>query len=86
MKRNDLRALGLTPDQINTIMEMNGRDINREKAGAVVKASKETQRLKDSAFTLLDLLEDPESIRGALLYVSRLYAAQERRKQQEGAR
>ena len=32
MKRNDLRAMGLTPDQIDTIMTMNGADINREKA------------------------------------------------------
>ena len=30
MKRNDLRAMGLTPDQIDTIMTMNGVDINRE--------------------------------------------------------
>ena len=34
MKRNDLRAMGLTPDQIDTIMTMNGADINREKAKA----------------------------------------------------
>lgn len=32
MKRNDLRAMGLTPDQVDTIMTMNGADITREKA------------------------------------------------------
>lgn len=41
MKRNDLRAMGLTPDQIDTIMTMNGTDINREKAKAGAQTDKE---------------------------------------------
>ena len=45
MKRNDLRAMGLTPDQIDTIMTMNGMDINREKAKAGQQTDKEVQRL-----------------------------------------
>ena len=34
MKSNDLRKMGLTTDQIDTIMTMNGADINREKSAA----------------------------------------------------
>ena len=32
MKRNELRNLGLTPEQIDAVMTMNGNDVNREKA------------------------------------------------------
>ena len=84
MKRNDLRALGLTPDQIDTIMTMNGADINREKAKAGQQTDKEVQRLRESCITLLELLDDPKAVRGILLYASRLYSRQERRKSQEG--
>ena len=73
-----MRAMGLTPDQIDTIMTMNGADINREKA----KVGQ--QRLRESCITLLDLLDDPEAVRGILLHASRLYCEQERRKPQEG--
>ena len=31
MKRNELRNLGLTPEQIDAVMTMNGNDVNREK-------------------------------------------------------
>ena len=48
MKRNDLRKMGLTPDQIDTIMTMNGTDINREKAKAGQQTDKEVQRLRES--------------------------------------
>ena len=82
MKRNDLRKMGLTPDQIDTIMTMNGTDINREKAGH--QTDKEVQRLRESCITLLELLDDPKAVRGILLYASRLYSRQERRKSQEG--
>ncbi len=80
MKRNDLRAMGLTPDQIDTIMTMNGVDINREKAKAGQQTDKEVQRLRESCITLLELLDDPEAVRGILLHASRLYCEQERRK------
>lgn len=82
MKRNDLKALGLTPDQIDTIMTMNSADINREKAKAGQQTDKEVQR--ESCITLLELLDDPKAVRGILLYASRLYSRQERRKSQEG--
>ena len=84
MKRNDLRAMGLTPDQIDTIITMNSADINREKAKAGQQTDKEVQRLRESCITLLELLDDPKAVRGILLYASRLYSRQERRKSQEG--
>ena len=84
MKRNDLRKMGLTPDQIDTIMTMNSADINREKAKAGQQTDKEVQRLRESCITLLELLDDPKAVRGILLYASRLYCEQERRKSQEG--
>lgn len=84
MKRNDLRALGLTPDQIDTIMTMNGTDINREKAKTGAQTDKELQRLRESCITLLELLDSPEDVRRVLLHASRLYSRQERRKPQEG--
>ena len=77
MKRNELRALGMTPEQIDAVM-------NRLKADTVTKSSKEAQRLRESCITLLELLDDPEAVRGILLHASRLYCEQERRKSQEG--
>lgn len=84
MKRNDLRAMGLTPEQIDAVMTMNGADINREKAKAGQQTDKEVQRLRESCITLLELLDNPEAVRGILLHASRLYCEQERRKPQEG--
>lgn len=84
MKRNDLKALGLTPEQIDRIMALNGADITREKARAGQQTGKEVQRLRESCITLLELLDDPEAVRGILLHASRLYCDQERRKPQEG--
>ena len=86
MKRNDLRELGLTRDQIDTIMNMNGADITREKSRAGLQTDKEVQRLRESCITLLELLDTPEAVRGLLLHASRLYSQQERRKLQEGRR
>ena len=83
MKRNELRALGMTPEQIDAVMQMNGNDVNRLKADTVTKSSKEAQRLRESCITLLELLGDPEAVRGILLHASRLYCEQERRKPQE---
>ncbi len=79
-----MRAMGLTPDQIDTIMTMNGADITREKAKTGQPTSREVQRLRESCITLLELLESPEAVRGILLHASRLYCEQERRKPQEG--
>lgn len=80
MKRNELKALGLTPEQIDAVMTMNGNDVNREKAKSAAQTGNEVQRLRESCVTLLDLLENPEAVRGVLLCVSRLYSDQERRK------
>lgn len=44
MKRNELRALGMTPEQIDAVMQMNGNDVNRLKADTVTKSSKEAQQ------------------------------------------
>lgn len=84
MKRNELREMGLTPDQIDTIMTMNGADITREKAKAGQQTGREVQRLRESCVVLLELLDSPEAIRAVLLHASRLYCEQERRKPQEG--
>lgn len=84
MKRNDLRAMGLTPEQIDAVMTMNGADINREKAKAGQQTDKEVQRMRESCVVLLELLDSPEAIRAVLLHASRLYCEQERRKPQEG--
>lgn len=80
MKRNELRNLGLTPEQIDAVMTMNGSDVNREKAKSAAQTGNEVQRLRESCVTLLDLLESPEAVRGVLRCVSRLYSEQERRK------
>lgn len=80
MKRNELRNLGLTPEQIDAVMTMNGNDVNREKAKSAAQTGNEVQRLRESCVTLLDLLESPEAVRGVLRCVSRLYNDQERRK------
>lgn len=80
MKRNELRNLGLTPEQIDAVMTMNGNDVNREKAKSAAQTGNEVQRLRESCVTLLDLLESPEAVRGVLRWVSRLYSEQERRK------
>lgn len=80
MKRNELRNLGLTPEQIDAVMTMNGNDVNREKAKSAAQTGNEVQRLRESCVTLLDLLESPEAVQRVLLCVSRLYNDQERRK------
>lgn len=80
MKRNELKALGLTPEQIDAVMTMNGNDVNREKAKSAAQTGNEVQRLHESCVTLLDLLESPDAVQRVLLCVSRLYNDQERRK------
>ena len=77
MKRNELRNIGLTPEQIDAVMIMNGNDVNREKAKTTAQTGNEVQRLRESCVTLLDLLESPDAVRSVLLCVSRLYNEQE---------
>lgn len=80
MKRNELRNLGLTPEQIDAVMIMNGNDVNREKAKTTARTGNEMQRLRESCITLLDLLESPDAVQQVLLRASLLYNVQERRK------
>lgn len=85
MKRTELRALGMTTEQIDAVMKLNGEDVNRLKADTVTKSSREAQRLRESC-VVLELQHSPEAIRAVLLHVSRLYTEQERSKPKEGAR
>ena len=62
MKRDELRALGLTPEQINKVMILNGNDVNREKS-----RPKAAPRLQDTCSTLLGLLHEPASLQTVLL-------------------
>ena len=62
MKREELRALGLTPEQINKVMILNGNDVNREKTRAKV-----SPRLQDTCSTLLGLLHEPANLQTVLL-------------------
>ena len=80
MKRNELRNIGLTTEQIDAVMIMNGNDVNRERAKTTTQTGNEVQRLRESCVTLLDLLESPDAVRSVLLCVSRLYNEQERMK------
>lgn len=65
-------------------MTMNGVDINREKAKAGQQTDQRGAAPAGTCITLLELLDDPEAVRGILLHASRLYCEQERRKPQEG--
>ena len=47
MKRNDLKALGLTPEQIDAVMETNGDDIENAKTKMEEKKNKEIAVLDD---------------------------------------
>lgn len=49
MKTKDLKELGLTDDQIDAIMRMNGQDVNNAKNGAL-----EETKEKDSKITALE--------------------------------
>lgn len=84
MNRNELKSIGLNRGQIDAVMKLNGNDVNRLKVDTMTKNSRESQRLRESCITLLELLDDPEAVRGILLHASRLYCEQERRKSQEG--
>lgn len=49
MKTKDLRELGLTDEQVDAVMKMNGQDVNNAKAGAL-----EETKEKDSKITTLE--------------------------------
>lgn len=65
MKREELRALGMTPEQINKVMNLNGNDVNREKSRA-----KAGPRLQDTCSVLLSLLHEPASFQTVLLCIT----------------
>ena len=48
MKTKDLKELGLTDDQIDAVMKINGQDVNNAKNGAL-----EETKEKDSKITSL---------------------------------
>lgn len=65
MKRDELRALGLTPEQINKVMNLNGNDVHREKSRA-----KAGPRLQDTCRVMLGLLHEPASLQKVLLCIT----------------
>lgn len=65
MKREQLRELGLTDDQINTIMAENGKDINNAKAD-VEKINAELEQTKKDLATAnetLDKFKDYDNVK-----------------------
>lgn len=85
MKRNELRALGMTPEQIDAVMKLNGDDVNRPESR---HRDQEQQGSAAPAGILCGAAGTAgtarEAVRGILLHASRLYCEQERRKSQEG--
>ena len=65
MKREELRALGLTPEQVNKVMILNGNDVNREKSRA-----KAGPRLQDTCSVLLSLLHEPTGLQTVLFCIT----------------
>lgn len=89
MKRNEIKAKipGITDEQLNWLMSVNGADINREKTKREeAPRLEEIRRLKGSCAALLDLLNEPDDLRDVLLHVNRLYRNQCRTKREWGKR
>lgn len=64
MKRENLKELGLSDDQINTIMDLNGKDIEKAK-GNFLEVSEENKALKEQATQhLKDLKTFKEKAKG----------------------
>ena len=61
MKREELTAAGLTEEQINTVMKLNGDDINREKAKFADYDDVKTQLEKANA--TIDSMKDYEAVK-----------------------
>ena len=64
MKREELTALGLTDEQINSVMKMNGDDINREK-GKFADYDEIKQQL-DKANAAIDGMKDYEDVKASV--------------------
>ena len=78
MKREELKALGMTPEQINKVMNLNGNDVNREKSRA-----KAGPRLQDTCSVMLGLLHEPASLK-AVFYCIMSCLCEEARKMTPG--
>jgi hypothetical protein len=61
MKREELTAAGLTEEQINTVMKLNGDDINREKAKFADYDDVKAQLEKANA--TIDSMKDYEAVK-----------------------
>ena len=64
MKREELTVLGLTDEQINSVMKMNGDDINREK-GKFADYDEIKQQL-DKANAAIDGMKDYEDVKASV--------------------
>ena len=80
MKRDELRALGLTPEQINKVMNLNGSDVNWEKSRA-----KAGPRLQDTCSVMLGLLHEPASLQTVLLCITSCLCEEARKMTPGGA-
>lgn len=80
MKREELRALGMTPEQINKVMNLNGNDVNREKSRA-----KAGPKLQDTCSVLLSLLHEPASFQKVLLCITSCLCEEARKMTPGGA-
>ena len=65
MKREELTAAGLTEEQINTVMKLNGDDINREKAKFADYDEIKSQLEKANA--TIDGMKDYEAVKADVL-------------------
>ena len=61
MKRDDLTALGLTDEQIDSVMKLNGNDINREKAKYA--DYDELKQQLEKANTAIDGMKDYDAVK-----------------------
>ena len=65
MKREELTAAGLTEEQINTVMKLNGDDINREKSKFADYDEIKSQLEKANA--TIDSMKDYEAVKADVL-------------------
>jgi hypothetical protein len=65
MKREELTAAGLTEEQINTVMKLNGDDINREKAK--YSDYDDIKKQLEKASATIDSMKDYEAVKADVL-------------------
>ena len=64
MKREELQTLGLTDEQINSVMKLNGDDINREKAKFA--DYDEIKQQHEKANTTIDGMKDYDDVKASV--------------------